>query len=370
MTRSVAFAALLVLAGCAPSRTDAYERAIAEARRAVHAGHFDEAARKFDEARAKATVPRDVVYARFDAALARARAGDVARGRAELLALSRENPRDLYAAPAALKAADLALEGDPDTAYRELGDIVVAFPMSGAARSSAARIVRHLDATRPEQTLPVLASLQARLRASGHTTNPRDPGVEEQLAYEHARHLALAGRTDEAYAALIQVAETWPYPYGGYLDDALFEAGELMAARGRTGEAIALFERLLAMRETSVTLGTYERPKFAPALLRIADLQEHALHDRTKARASLHRFFEDFPSSRQRDDALYREAVLWSDDGDAETACARLATLTKTFPDSKFVPCASARCPSIARPDRSKAPRTCHAYITRPPTDP
>ena len=66
-----------------------------------------------------------------------------------------------------------------------------------------------------------------------------------------------------------------------------------------------------------------------------------------------------------RDDALWREAELWRKDGDTSTACDRLATLASDFPDSRYVPCTSLRCPSVKRPAKSKAPATCHEYLLR-----
>ena len=38
------------------------------------------------------------------------------------------------------------------------------------------------------------------------------------------------------------------------------------------------------------------------------------------------------------------------------------------LPDTRFVPCAIQKCPSIARPKKSRAPAECHAYLTRPKT--
>ena len=46
-----------------------------------------------------------------------------------------------------------------------------------------------------------------------------------------------------------------------------------------------------------------------------------------------------------RDDALWQEALLWGEEGDTGTACERLETLVDHFPDSRYVPCAAARCP-------------------------
>ena len=43
----------------------------------------------------------------------------------------------------------------------------------------------------------------------------------------------------------------------------------------------------------------------------------------------------------------------------------RLATLKDDFPDSRYVPCVTVKCPSLKRPAKSKAPTTCHEYLLR-----
>jgi hypothetical protein len=48
--------------------------------------------------------------------------------------------------------------------------------------------------------------------------------------------------------------------------------------------------------------------------------------------------------------------------------CDRLDTLASDFPDSRYVPCAIEKCPSIKRSSKSKAPKTCHAYLAREAT--
>ena len=96
-----------------------------------------------------------------------------------------------------------------------------------------------------------------------------------------------------------------------------------------------------------------------------AKIYEEKLNDRPKARETLHRLYTQFSTSTMRDDALWREAELWRKDGDTGTACDRLATLTSDFPDSRYVPCTSLRCPSVKRPAKSKAPATCHEYLLR-----
>jgi hypothetical protein len=104
---------------------------------------------------------------------------------------------------------------------------------------------------------------------------------------------------------------------------------------------------------------------YVPAMLRIGALWRVRLHDRARARDAFHRLYRDFANSTARDEALWLEAALWRDDGDARSACDRLALLVREFPDSRYVPCATQQCDGIARPDKSAAPKECHPYITR-----
>jgi tetratricopeptide (TPR) repeat protein len=359
LLRSVASAGLacVALAGCGgPNRGDAYMRSLAEARRDHHDGRFDLAANKYDEAAKTAKLPRDAVYARYEAALARARAGDVARAAAELRAIATTKPPTAYSAQAAFKAAELARANDEAAGLRELESVVVDFPESGVAQVALGIIVRHDDESSPDAALTHLERLAPRVKGTR---------VEEKVLYERAKHLDTLGRTEAARDAFIEVANKWPYPFGAFNDDSLFRAGEMEEKLGRPREAIALYERLLAQREVSSFMGSYERPRYLPAIQRIAQLYEEKLNDRAMARATLHRLYTDFTSSTLRDDALWREAELWRKDGDTSTACSRLSTLASDFPDSRYVPCTSLRCPAVKRPAKSKAPATCHEYLLR-----
>lgn len=355
--RCLATVAALVLAGCGgPNRGDAYLRSLAEARRDHHDGRFDLAAEKFDEAARTAKIPRDAVYARYEAALARARAGDIARAASELRAIATTKPPTAYSAQAAFKAAELARANDQAAGLRELEAVVVDFPESGVAQVALAIVLRHDDESSPEFSLGHLDRLAPRVKGTK---------VEEKVLYERAKHLDALGRTEVARDAFVAVANKWPYPFGAFNDDSLYRAGEMEEKLGRPREAIALYEHLLSQREESSFMGTYERPRYLPALLRIAQIYEEKLNDRSKARETLHRLYTQFSTSTMRDDALWREAELWRKDGDMGAACDRLATLTSDFPDSRYVPCTSLRCPSVKRPPKSKAPATCHDYLLR-----
>jgi tetratricopeptide (TPR) repeat protein len=353
------FSCAVLSAACAPNRGAAYEKAVADARSAYGAGRFADAAERYDLAAREAKVPRDAVFAQFEAGLARLRAGEASRARTELAAIAAANPPNAYSAEAAFHVAEIDLRADPDTAYRELEDLALKYPQTGVAEVAVVRIARHDDETGgPEQTLQHLERLAKKVDGS-------KSGAEQTIAYERARRLQKLDRTEAARDAYLAIAEKWPYPFGSYFDDALFYASEMDEKLGRTREAIADLERLISFREVSAIMGSYERPKYLPAMFRIATLYEDKLGDRAHAREALHRVYTDFKHSTLRDDALWKEAELYRKDGDMKSACDRLGTLASDFPDSRYVPCAIERCPSITRPAKSKAPQTCRAYIER-----
>lgn len=358
--RTRALVLVFALGACAPNRGDEYTKSLAEARRAYTAGRFAEAASKYEQASKQAKVPRDAVYMRYEAALARARAGDVARAASELRAIATAKPPNAYSAQAAFKVADLAIDSDPAAGHGALAAIPVEFPDSGVAQVAVVRVARWDDqhggpAKAIERLEAMLPKVKGRI-------------VEQTVAYERAKRLAVLDRHEEARDAFLDIARRWPYPFGSFFDDALYRASEMEEKLGRPREAIAHLENLLSHREVSSFMGSYERPRYIPAILRIAKLYEEKLNDRGKAREALHRLYADFKTSTLRDDALWREAELWRKDGDTGKMCDRLDTLASEFPDSRYVPCAIEKCPSIKRSSKSKAPKTCHAYLTREAT--
>lgn len=360
MTARASFFALtacVALAACAPNRGDEYMRSLAEARRAYTAGRFADAAAKYDDAAKQAKVPRDAVYMRYEAALARARAGDVARAATELRAIATAKPPNAYSAQAAFKVADLAIDSDPAAGHAELAAIPIEFPDSGVAQVSVVRLARWDDEHGgPAKALERLDAMLPRVKGRI---------VEQTVAYERAKRLAVLERHSQARDAFLDIAQRWPYPFGSFFDDSLYRASEMEEKLGRPREAIGHLENLLSHREVSSFMGSYERPRYIPAVLRIAKLYEEKLNDRGKARDALHRLYAEFKTSTLRDDALWREAELWRKDGDTGKMCDRLDTLASDFPDSRYVPCAMEKCPSIKRSSKSKAPKTCHAYLTR-----
>lgn len=345
--------------GCGGSAAPtAYAKSFARAERAESAGRFTEAAQGYDDASREASSPRDRDHARYLAGAALDRAGD-RRGAAERFRTLADQPvAGEDSAAAAYHLAQMRIEeGDEAGGFRAMDGVVRRFPSSGVARPALHRFVRHMDDEQgPAKTLDYLRSLEPSLGATERG---------EEIAYEIALRLALLDRNQEARDAFLSVATRWPYPFGALWDDSLFRASELDEKLGRYPEAIEDLERMLKERESSTVVGSYQRPRFAEAQMRVALLYRDRLHDRARARAELHRLYTDFTTSTLRDRALWLEAAISREDGDAGSACSTLDTLIDDFPDSRFVPCAIVQCPSLRRPAKSKASATCHPYIER-----
>lgn len=347
--------ALLSAAGCGGRSATDYDRALAEARRASSAGRFAEASAAYGRTAKLASKERDHDNAFLLAALERARAGDVATALRDLDTLAKKEPRSPSTEEAAYKAADLRRKnGEEAAAFAAMEAFLVAHPESPFALPAFAHVLRHADASSPGAGGEALARLAGKV--------PEGSPVGQKIAYVRAQRTEPAAARVRAYVAL---ADRYPYPRGPYWDDALFAAANVENDEGRPAEAISLLRRLVAEREVSDVIGSYQRPKLTPAMMLIAKIQADKLHDRAAARATLHDLYKTYVTSSERDDALWLEAKLFRDDGKKDDACATLATLVSDFPDSKFVPCAVAECPKIGRPNKSRSPATCRRYLAR-----
>lgn len=366
MTRGRAAAIGLAIAaavgsGCAPSLGSAYDKVYADGERAESAGRLEEALAAYDRAVPLAKRRGDGDQARWAAADVLEREGRVADAIARLDAVAHDAASDRQG-EAAYRAASLRIDhGDADRGWRDMEQVPRRFSSGGVGHAAVRRLVAHADAQGPRAGLEELAALE---RDVGKTD------LGELVAYLAAQHLEQLGDLQAARDAYVRIAQKWPYPYGAFFDGALWRASLLDEKLGDPRAAVAHLEAMVVERETTTLVGSYERKHYVPAMLRIAKLYRDALGDHAKARAALHRLYTDFTHSTMRDDALWLEASIWKQDGDARTACDRLATLVHDFPDSRFVPCATAECPDVKRPDDSKAPAACRAYIEREGWDP
>lgn len=350
---------LTIVAGCATARGPAYEAASAQASRDEGAGRFAEAARDYDVATSRADRQRDEDQSRWNAAAATARAGDVAGATRRFEAIAADEASE-HQAEAAFRLAMLRIESsDGERGWGDLEQVPRRFPTHGVAHVAVRKLVQHADETGPRAGLDELHALEADL---GSTE------LAGLVAFLEAEHLEAVGDDRAARNAYGRIADRWPYPFGAFFDDALWHASLLDEKFGLYPAAIDDLERLLRQRETTSLMGSYERPRFVAAMLRVGELYRDRLRDLPRAREAFHRFYTDFAHSSLRDRALWMEAALWREGGDGRTACDRLATLVEKFPDSRYVPCAIAQCPALARPRTSGAPRECREYIARTTT--
>jgi hypothetical protein len=346
----------LCLGACAPSRGAAYEMAFAEALRAEGAGRFAEATAMYDKAAGVARRWRDRDQARWDAAQMEVRTASFGDALARLDAIAAD-PRSEHQAEAAYHSAQLRIDrGDAARAWLDMEQVPRRFPSHGVAYVAIRRLVAHADEGGAREGLAEIRSLDNDLRA---------PELAGLLAFLEAQHVETLGDAVGARDAYLRIADRWPYPFGAFFDDSLWRASLLDEQLGRDKEAIDDLERMVKERETTTIMGSYERPKYVPAMLRIGELYRGKLHDRRRARDAFHRLYADFANSTERDDALWLESSLWREDGDVVTACRRLSTLVHDFPDSKYVPCAIGDCAGLERPAKSAAPQECHPYIRR-----
>ncbi len=346
------------VAGCGPNHGQPFTLAMAEAQRAESAGRFPEAAAKYDAASREARIPRDAEHAQYLSAMMATRAGDDAQATEKLRVLAASTSKTAPAEASEFQLAQMAIDrGDASEGIAAMEKFFTKHASSGLARPALMRVLRDRDAGGdPSASLAYVRSLRQTLGSSE---------LGETLAYEEAKRLESLGQRKAARDAYVAMAARWPYPGGKLFDDALFHASELDEALGEYALAVAHLQQMLRERETTTILGSYQRPMYTPALMRIAKLYRDRLNDRVRARDAFHRVYVEFTTSLLRDDALFEEAALFREDHDEATACARLATLVHDFPDSRYVACATATCPSLRRPEKSKAPATCPTYVTR-----
>ncbi|HEY2512108.1 MAG TPA: hypothetical protein VGI39_14670 [Polyangiaceae bacterium] len=341
-----------------PDRGAEYGRAFNAAEAAETAGRFGEAAARYDEAADGAKIPRDGWHARYLAARALARSGDRADAAVRLKVIADASPPVEDSAEAAYAIAEMQIDrGDPTGWTASLG-VARRFPSSGIARRALLRTLAHQDETEgPRATLGTLTSLEPALASTE---------LAETVGYETALRLATLGEDARARDAFVAVATHWPYPHGVFWDDSLYRASLLDEKLGRYTEAVTDLTRMLGERESSWLVGSYERPRFEPAMVRLCALYRDHFHDRAMARACFERLYTDFTHSELRDDALWEESRLSRDAGDAAGACRDLSRMVREFPDSRYTACAVAECPPLASELRDAgAPGDCHPYLTR-----
>lgn len=343
------------VSACAPSVGVKYEHSFASGQRAFHAGRYEEAARAFEQAAENATRVKDRDEALFEAARMHEKRGAYAQAHAAYERITKTSPDGPRTARAAYDMALVEVDhGDAERGYALLLDATFKYPAHASARRSLHRLIEHQrDIGGDDGALKWIDGPGRTLRGSE---------LDQQLDYERALTLENMGRLTEARDLFVKTAKDHPYPFGGLTDDALWHASLVEEKLGRYEAAIAQLRTLLADREASHMTGSYERARYSPAQLRIAELYRDKLHDHRTARKEFHTLYASHPTSVLRDDALWAEAVLARADGDEREACSLVNTLRNEFADSRFARCGQLLCASV-KPGAKERP--CANYIER-----
>jgi TolA-binding protein len=347
---------LAAVLGCGgPRHGEAFLGSFRAAQRAHNAGRYAEAAEGFAKAARVAQRVKDRDEALFLAARMKEKLGRWDEARKDYRELARVSPDGPRTARAVFDLAHLEIEhGDEAAGWALLERAIERYPGHGSTRNALGRLAEHL-ATRGGE-----AALRARLARWLDALRGTD--AEQQLKYELARSLERDGALREAHAMLLRAAREHPYPTGPLTDDALWRASHVAERLGDAALAVADLRELLSDRETAAG-GSYERPRFPEAQLRIALLYRDRLGDRAAARRELRVMHTRHAKSVLADDALWYEAELWARDGDAERACDVVAELALRYPGSRYRRCVALVCPRPGDGAASDCPR----YIREQP---
>ncbi len=356
MTRALAALLLACAAlGCAPSLPIGFERERAAAERAYSAGRYEEAAERWLAAERAAERPIDRNEALYRAAASYERAGQRVEAQRLRDALLERSPRAERAARAAYDRALSQLDaGETAAGLRSLQELLERYPSSGLA----APALHHLVESARDRGGDAAARAELeRWRAPLAKT-----WLAEVIAYRLAQELERAGELAAARRAYLAGAKAYPYPKGRYWDDSLWHASRLAEKLGDDAGAVEPLRQLLAQRESARLSGSYERPRFAPAQYRLAELYRDRLRDSARARREFHAVALHHPKSVLVDDALWQEALLARAAQDQRAACQALALLARERPQSRYVACGALLCPSYTPPSGSGE---CRDYVRR-----
>lgn len=340
--------------GCAgPDYGEAFVSSFHAAKRAYAAGRYAEAAELYGAAAGDAQRVKDRDEAFFMQARMYEKLERWAAARERYATILETSPRGTRAGRAAFEIATLEIEhGDPNRGYRALQEAIVRYPNHGSARRGLELWAEHVAERGGEEAL--------RAVLSRWLTELEGSALEQQLRYERARSLRRSGDLVRAHEAFVETAMRHPYPKGTLTDDAWWYASEVAEEQGNHEQAVTDLRSLLGSREVA-TGGSYERPRYPPAQMRIAELYRDRLGDHEAARRAFRRVYLEHETSILADDAMWWEAVLERRHGRAERACELGEELAHQFSSSRYVRCLQQLCPRL----ESRGSRPCPDYILR-----
>lgn len=322
--RALVVASLAWCVACAPTlskpRGEKHLAYLAEAERDQHHGRLEAAALAYDRAAiaAERRVDRDEALYRESRVFARL--GDYPRALALCDRIAEAKPPSRRTLRAVLDGSRYRLElGQVERAESDLRKLVIDHGDSGEAKSALGILIeRRVHIADHETGLAYVRELSSEA-TSGYAA--------EALAYEEAELLIALGRSPEARAVLTSQIERFPYPRGLLWDDALWRLADLAEDADDPAAAIGYLAQMIAAHEKALHVGSYTRPRFSLAALRIARIYRDRMKDADAAVKAFRRVRDQFPGSLVADDALEEEAELWFASGDRAQACALLRRL-------------------------------------------
>jgi hypothetical protein len=355
--RALALVAVALLGGvgalsCAPRVDPRFAGPARHAEQLHGQGRYREAAEAWLAAARATNRAHDRDEAVYRAAKSYERARDGVRAEALLEGLARG--RGDRAGRAAFDHARLVSERDPARGEELRLRALRRHPHSGVAPHALRTYLAGVEARESEAA--ALARCQALLRELSATE------LDETLGYECAARSERLNDLEAARLGYLRTAERHPYPRGALWDDALTGAARCEERLGRPLAAVAVLERLLAERERSLGVGSYERARYAEARFHVAELYRDALRDEARARVEFHRVAREHETSLLGDDALFEAARLEARAGEPNAACATLGALVKRYPASRFVSCGRLVCASAPPAGRACAGETSQRF--------
>ncbi len=338
----------LCLAGCAPSLPAAYVEHSEAARRAYAQGKYREAAAHWRAAEGAAPSQRYKDEALYRQAASLERAGESLAAQKLLGRLADAGPGERQAR-ARFDAAYLTLDrGDTEAGMKQLKEAILEYPDSGPAIRALRTLLDHARQSAGNagegaligQLLPKLA------RTSLH----------QRLLYARAQLLERSQPADAAVRAYGELIEAYPYPHGLFWDESIIARAKLLVQLGRPAEAVHSLRKMLAHREQSDFLGSYER-HYADAHYLLATITRDSLGDLAAARTEFRTIAKRYTTSVLRDDALWQAMACSQRLGASAEVCADAERLVDTFPDSRFSACAHHVCNKLT------AQKPCRQYV-------
>ncbi len=216
--------------------------------------------------------------------------------------------------------------GDDERGYALLWRTVTEYPDEAFAGDALKELVGDGRSRDADALAQILVELLDRLSAST---------VADNLLYFLA-DVAENELADADSALIFYDKLTIDYPLSGFRDDAFWHGARLARASGDASGAAERLRALLATREVTIGIGSYNSVWYDNAEMELGRILRDDLDQPRAALAAFARLPRHYPASILRDDALWERAVTWDQLDDGNRVCQTLARLSQRFPESRY----------------------------------